>query len=215
MKFLVTAGPTREPIDPVRYLSNRSSGKMGYALAAAALARGHEVVLVSGPVSLAPPPGARLLRVETAQEMFDAVAAEIGGADAAVFCAAVADYRVAEIAPEKIKKGGGALVLTLVENPDILGSARDRFGFGGILVGFAAETEGLERHALDKLRRKGCDLLVANDVSRSDIAFDRDENEVVVFDREGGRETLARAPKAEIASALVARIERLAARRVG
>lgn len=215
MRFLVTAGPTREPIDPVRYLSNRSSGKMGYAIAAAALDRGHEVVLVSGPVFLAPPPGARVVPVETALEMRDAVAAEIGSVDAAVFCAAVADYRVAEAAEEKIKKDGGGLVLRLVENPDILGGVRDLFGFRGILVGFAAETGSLERNALDKLRRKGCDLLVANDVSRSDIAFDRDENEVVVFDREGGREFLARAPKAEIAEALVRRIEGLASGRPG
>lgn len=215
MRFLVTAGPTREPIDPVRYLSNRSSGKMGYAIAAAALGRGHEVVLVSGPVSLVPPPGARAVPVETALEMRDAVAAEIGSVDAAVFCAAVADYRVAEAAEEKIKKDGGGLVLRLVENPDILGGVRDLFGFRGVLVGFAAETGSLERNALDKLRRKGCDLLVANDVSRSDIAFDHDENEVVVFDREGGREFLARAPKAKIAETIVRRIEGLASGRPG
>lgn len=208
MRILITAGPTREPIDPVRYLSNRSSGKMGYALAAAALTRGHGVTLVSGPVAIPAPAGAELVRVETAQEMYDAVAAEIGRADAAVFCAAVADYRVAEVAGEKIKKTGETLTLTLVRNPDILGSARTVFGFRGILVGFAAETEQLAEHALDKLRRKGCDLLVANDVSRSDIAFDRDENEVLVFDRTGGRELLPRAPKEEIAAALVERIER-------
>ncbi len=209
MRFLVTAGPTREPIDPVRYLSNRSSGKMGYAIAAAALARGHQVVLVSGPVAIPVPAGARLIRIETAREMYEAVAAEIGPADAAVFCAAVADYRIEEVAGEKIKKTGDRLTLTLVKNPDILGSARSVFGFQGVLVGFAAETEDLERHALDKLRRKDCDLLVANDVGRSDIAFDRDENEVVVFDRAGGREILPRAPKAVIAARLVARIERL------
>lgn len=181
MRFLITAGPTREPIDPVRYLSNRSSGKMGYAIAAAAVARGHEVILISGPVSIPAPDGATLIRVETAQQMYDAVATAIPEADAAVFCAAVADYRVAEIAEEKIKKTGDTLTLTLVKNPDILGSARSVFGFTGLLVGFAAETEKLAEHALDKLRRKGCDLLVANDVSRSDIAFDRDENEVELF----------------------------------
>lgn len=207
MRFLITAGPTREPIDPVRYLSNRSSGKMGYALAAAALARGHGVALISGPVAIPAPPRAELVAVETAEEMYDAVAAAIGQADVAVFCAAVADYRVAEAAGEKIKKTGETLTLTLVRNPDILGSARTVFGFKGILVGFAAETEQLAEHALDKLHRKGCDLLVANDVSRSDIAFDRDENEVLVFDRAGGRELLSRAPKEEIAAALVERIE--------
>ncbi len=210
MRFLITAGPTREPIDPVRYLSNRSSGKMGYALAVAALARGHEVTLVSGPVAIPAPEGTKLVRVETAREMHDAVAGEIGEADAAIFCAAVADYRVAEIAGEKIKKTGETLTLTLVRNPDILGSARSAFGFRGILVGFAAETEDLERHALDKLRRKGCDLLVANDVSRTDIAFDCDENEVAVFFRDGRHMALPRAPKGEIASAIVREVEKCA-----
>ncbi len=209
MRFLITAGPTREPIDPVRYLSNRSSGRMGYAIAAAAVARGHEVVLISGPVSIAAPDGVRLLRVETALEMHEAVAAEIGAAEAAVFCAAVADYRVAEMAASKIKKSGDTLTLTLIQNPDILGDARGEFGFGGVLVGFAAETDELERHALDKLRRKGCDLLVANDVSRADIAFDRDENEVLVFDRKGGRERIAKTSKADIGRRLVERIELL------
>jgi phosphopantothenoylcysteine synthetase/decarboxylase len=209
MRFLITAGPTREPIDPVRYLSNRSSGKMGYALAAAALAKGHEVLLISGPVSIPVPEGATLVRVETAREMYDAVRDAIGKADAAIFCAAVADYRVAEIAGEKIKKTGETLTLTLVKNPDILGSARSVFGFNGVLVGFAAETEKLPEHATDKLRRKGCDLLVANDVSRTDIAFDRDENEVELFYRDGRHETLARASKAAIAEALVERVENL------
>ena len=210
MRFLITAGPTREPIDPVRYLSNRSSGKMGYALAEAALAKGHEVVLISGPVSLTAPAGATLVRVETAQEMYDAVAAAIPEADAAIFCAAVADYRVAEVAGEKIKKTGETLTLTLIKNPDILGSARSVFGFTGLLVGFAAETEKLAEHALEKLRRKGCDLLVANDVSRTDIAFDRDENEVELFYRDGRQETLTKASKTAIAAALVERIEHLA-----
>lgn len=209
MRFLITAGPTREPIDPVRYLSNRSSGKMGYALAAAALAKGHEVLLISGPVAIPAPDGATLVRVETAQEMYHAVADEIGNADAAIFCAAVADYRVAEVAGEKIKKTGETMTLTLVKNPDILGSARSVFGFDGLLVGFAAETEKLAEHALDKLRRKDCDLLVANDVSRSDIAFDRDENEVELFYRDGRHETLARASKATIAAELVGRVESL------
>lgn len=209
MRFLITAGPTREPIDPVRYLSNRSSGKMGYALAAAALAKGHEVVLVSGPVNLTAPVGAEVLRVETAQEMFDTVAGRIPGAEAAIFCAAVADYRVAEVADEKIKKTGETITLTLIKNPDILGSARSVFGFTGLLVGFAAETEKLAEHAVEKLRRKGCDLLVANDVSRSDIAFDRDENEVELFYRDARHEVLSKATKAEIAGALVERIESL------
>ena len=209
MRFLITAGPTREPIDPVRYLSNRSSGKMGYALAAAALAKGHEVLLISGPVAIPAPDGATFVRVETAQEMYHAVADAIGNTDAAIFCAAVADYRVAEVAEEKIKKTAETMTLTLVKNPDILGSARSVFGFEGLLVGFAAETEKLAEHALDKLRRKDCDLLVANDVSRTDIAFDRDENEVELFYRDGRHETLARASKAAIAAELVGRVESL------
>lgn len=209
MRFLITAGPTREPIDPVRYLSNRSSGKMGYALATAALAKGHQVVLISGPVSIPAPKGASLVRVETALEMHDAVAAAIHEADAAIFCAAVADYRVAKVAEQKIKKTGDTLTLTLVKNPDILGSARSVFGFRGLLVGFAAETEKLAEHATEKLHRKGCDLLVANDVSRTDIAFDRDENEVELFYGDGRHESLALASKSEIAAMVIGCIERL------
>ena len=207
MRFLITAGPTREPIDPVRYLSNRSSGKMGYALAEAALAGGHEVTLVSGPVDLPAPPEASTRFVETAQEMFAAVEAEIKRADVLICCAAVADYRVAEIAGEKIKKSGDSLTLTLVPNPDILGSARSVFGFKGFLVGFAAETEHVVAHARGKLERKGCDLLVANDVSRSDIGFDRDENEVILIWPDRPLETLALRSKSEIARQLIARIE--------
>jgi phosphopantothenoylcysteine synthetase/decarboxylase len=141
--------------------------------------------------------------------MYHAVADAIHEADAAIFCAAVADYRVAEVAGEKIKKTGETMTLTLVKNPDILGSARSVFGFDGLLVGFAAETEKLAEHALDKLRRKDCDLLVANDVSRTDIAFDRDENEVELFYRDGRHETLAQASKAAIAAELVGRVESL------
>lgn len=206
MHFLITAGPTREPIDPVRYLSNRSSGKMGYALAAAALEAGHAVTLISGPVAIAAPAGITLVSVETAQEMYDAVAAHLPAADVAIFCAAVADYRVASVAEEKIKKSEDELTLRLVKNPDILGSARGVFGFAGVLVGFAAETNDLDRHALDKLRRKQCDLIVANDVSRRDIAFDRDVNEVKLFFSDGTREELPFASKQEIAAALIARI---------
>lgn len=207
MRFLITAGPTREPIDPVRYLSNRSSGRMGYALAEAALAAGHEVTLVSGPVNILPPSGARTHLVETAQEMYDAVASHIEQAEVLICCAAVADYRVAEVAGEKIKKSGENLTLTLVPNPDILGSARSVFGFRGFLVGFAAETEKVLEHARGKLERKGCDLLVANDVSRSDIGFDRDENEVLLIWPANPPETLALESKREIARQLIERIE--------
>jgi phosphopantothenoylcysteine decarboxylase/phosphopantothenate--cysteine ligase len=209
MKILITAGPTREPIDPVRYLSNRSSGKMGYALAEAALAQGHEVVLISGPVSITPPATAQLVQVETAAEMYDAVAREIDSCQCALFCAAVADYRVKEIAESKIKKSGDSLTLTLIQNPDILGSVRSQFEFSGILVGFAAETDQLESHARAKLERKGCDLLVANDVSRSDIGFDHDENEVVLFYRNRDKESLPRDSKRRIAHRILEVIEKL------
>jgi len=206
MHFLITAGPTREPLDPVRYLSNRSSGKMGYALAEAALAAGHSVTLVSGPVAITCPEGAALISVETAQEMYDAVGARINETDIAIFCAAVADYRVASVADEKIKKSADELTLRLVKNPDILGSARGVFGYGGLLVGFAAETNDLAVHALDKMRRKKCDLIVANDVSRRDIAFDRDVTEVSLFFPDGTREDLPMASKREIAGTLISRI---------
>ena len=212
MRFLITAGPTREPIDPVRYISNRSSGKMGYAVASAALASGHEVCLISGPVSLAAPEGAEVHFVESAREMYDAVQENIGAADVAVFSAAVADYRVAEEADQKIKKSDDQLTLTLVKNPDILGSTRSEFGFKGILVGFAAEPNDLEKHAVGKLTRKGCDLLVANDVSRKDIGFDRDENEVTLFYKSGESKTLSLGSKTDIAIELISEIDQLATR---
>ncbi len=206
MRFLITAGPTREPIDPVRYLSNRSSGKMGYALAKAALNAGHEVTLISGPVSIGVPEGADLVSVETAEQMFDAVKTRINDCDLAIFCAAVADYRVAEIADHKIKKDSDELTLTLIKNPDILGSVRKEFGFTGTLVGFAAETENVEANARGKLDRKGCDYLVANDVSRSDIGFDHDANEVVIYAKDGTATKLELASKDEIARQIIERI---------
>ncbi len=165
MNILVTAGPTREPIDPVRYISNRSSGKMGYELAAAFARAGHSVLLISGPTALDVPAGVDFLPVETAAEMHEAVARHLGRMNIAVFAAAVADYTPASAAPRKIKKSGGTLSLELVKTTDILGSAREPLGFTGTLVGFAAETENLLANARDKLTRKGCDLIIANDVS--------------------------------------------------
>lgn len=204
MRFLITAGPTREPLDPVRFLSNRSSGRMGYALAEAALAAGHAVTLVSGPVALAAPAGAELIRVETAREMFEAVRDRLGDCQAAVFCAAVADYRPVAAAAQKLKKSGDRLVLELEPTEDILGSARTVFGFRGYLVGFAAETERLVEHARTKLERKGCDLLVANDVSRPGIGFDSDENEVMLCLPGGQTRVLPRQSKTDLARELVA-----------
>ena len=207
MKILITAGPTREAIDPVRYISNRSSGKMGYAIAEAALAGGHEVILISGPVYLTQPQGADLIQVESAREMYLAVEERIGSCDAAVFCAAVSDYRVVETARQKIKKQSETMTLELERTEDILGSCRESFGFRGILVGFAAETRDLRKYALEKLQRKGCDFLVANDVSREGIGFDSDENEVVVFTEQDEELPLPRGKKTGIAKSLVEMIE--------
>lgn len=202
MKILVTAGPTREPIDPVRFLTNRSSGKMGYALANALAHEGHSVLLISGPTAIDVPPGVDFLRVETAAEMHDVVSRYLGRMDIAIFAAAVADYTPAQVQPQKIKKSGATLTLELVRTADCLGSARGAFGFGGTLVGFAAETENLEDNAREKLLRKQCDLVIANDVSRPDIGFDSDENEVLlVFP--GHSERLPRATKHDLAHQMV------------
>lgn len=180
MNVLLTAGPTREPLDPVRYLTNRSSGKMGYALASAFADAGHQVLLVSGPTELDVPDGVDFLPVETALEMFDAVRRHLFRMHAAVFCAAVADYRPAKASAQKMKKGDQSMTLEFVKNPDILGSARSEFGFNGTLIGFAAETQNLETYARAKLQRKGCDLIIANDVSRPGLGFDADRNELLL-----------------------------------
>ena len=180
VKILITAGPTREPIDPVRFLSNRSSGKMGYALAGAFAHEGHSVLLVSGPTNLDVPPGVDFIPVESAASMHDAVARAIGRMDVAIFAAAVADYTPVHTEARKIKKSGDHLSLELMKTVDILGSARGVFGFEGTLVGFAAETENLEANAREKLVRKRCDLIIANDVSQPGIGFDSDHNQVLL-----------------------------------
>lgn len=180
MKFLITAGPTREALDPARYITNRSSGRMGYALAGAAKHDGHEVILISGPTALDVPPGVDFIHVESAQEMYEAVRDMVKYADVAILCAAVADYRPVAFSEQKIKKDGERLVIELERTPDILGSMRDVFGFTGTLVGFAAETQNVEDYARGKLERKKCDFIVANDVSRADIGFDSRENEVAL-----------------------------------
>lgn len=180
-KVLVTAGPTREPIDPVRYISNRSSGRMGYALAQAAAERGADVTLVSGPVALDPPTGVTVRRVETTCQMLDAVLEDYDNMDLVIKAAAPADYRPREVADRKIKKQDGAgLTLDMTENPDIAKTlgARKR---GQILVAFAAETDHLLEHAQAKLFKKGADLLVANDVTRPGSGFDVETNEVVLL----------------------------------
>ena len=180
VKVLVTAGPTREPIDPVRFLTNRSSGKMGYTLAGAFAHEGHSVLLVSGPTILNVPPNVDFIPVETAAEMYDVVSRHIGRMDIAVFAAAVADYTPARVQSQKIKKSGDSLTLELVRTLDILGSAREIFRYTGTLVGFAAETENLEANAREKLVRKQCDLVIANDVSQPGIGFDSDDNQVLL-----------------------------------
>jgi phosphopantothenoylcysteine synthetase/decarboxylase len=211
MRILITAGPTREPIDPVRFLSNRSSGRMGYALAKAALDAGHAVTLVSGPVSLPAPAGADFCAVQTAQEMYDAVAENIGNCQIAIFSAAVADYRPVAVAAQKIKKTGETLTLELERTQDILGSARGVFGFAGTLVGFAAESENLVTNAQDKLVRKGCDLVIANDISQQGIGFDSAENAVTLCLPGGQTRSLPRQSKTDLAGALLAEILQLRA----
>lgn len=208
MKFLITAGPTREPIDPVRYLSNRSSGKMGFALAEAAVQAGHQAILIAGPVNLATPGGVERIDVETAEQLYQAVAREINQADVAIMAAAVADYRPAEVAGEKIKKTGDTLTLTFIKTRDVLGSARGPMGFEGFLVGFAAETSDLEANAAEKLLKKDCDMMIANDVSKPGIGFDSEENEVLVLSKKAQTTKLDRASKSEIAASIIRRCEK-------
>jgi len=185
-KVLITAGPTREPIDPVRYISNYSSGKQGYAIAEAAVALGAETVLVSGPVSLPIPPGVQMMPVESARDMLKVCEAELP-CDIAIFAAAVADWRVGDAAGEKLKKGsGGPPQLALTENPDILRTiALRKEGRPLLVVGFAAETEQVVKHATEKLEKKGCDLIVANDVSPEKGVFGGDQNSVHLVSKSG------------------------------
>jgi phosphopantothenoylcysteine decarboxylase / phosphopantothenate---cysteine ligase len=206
-RVLVTSGPTREPIDPVRYLSNRSSGKMGHAVASAALRRGAEVVLISGPTTLQPPPGAVYVPVQTAEEMREASLQHLASASVVIKAAAVADYRVERPSATKIKSGGkdSGLTLSLVANPDILRELAQRKA-GAFLVGFAAETNDVRRHAADKLRAKGVDLLVVNDVSQQGIGFDAEDNQVLLLDRWGGTLELPRMSKLEVAHAILDRV---------
>ena len=200
-RVVVTAGPTREPIDPVRYISNRSSGRMGYALATAAARRGAQVTLVSGPTALVPPAGAVFVPVQTAEEMREAVLQHAARATIVIKAAAVADYRVQKPAAQKIK-GKRDLTLELTPNPDILAEVAARAD-GSFIVGFAAETNDVVANARAKLEAKGIDLLVANDVSRRDIGFDAEDNEVLLIDRWGGGRPLPRMPKTAVADAIL------------
>jgi len=197
-KMLITAGPSREPLDPVRYISNRSSGKMGYAMARAALRRGAEVALVSGPTGIEPPMGARLIPVITAAEMRAAVLKEFATCTTVIMAAAVADYRPVRAANKKMKRETGPLELRLEPNPDILkelGAMKD----GKFLVGFAAETEELTANAKKKLNAKNLDMIVANDVTREGSGFDGDTNIATILDRNGAARSLPLMTKDELA----------------
>lgn len=196
-RMLITAGPNREPIDPVRYLSNRSSGKMGYALARAALLRGAEVALVSGPTNLTPPSGARLISVTTAEEMRCAVLREYDQCTTVVMAAAVSDYRVAA-AEQKIKRGKGPLELRLEATADILKELGARKQ-GKWLIGFAAETEDLTANAQKKLREKNLDMVVANNVAEAGSGFDSDTNSATIVDRTGALRSLPLMSKQKLA----------------
>jgi len=201
--ILVTAGPTREPIDPVRYISNRSSGKMGYAIAEAARRRGASVTLISGPTSVTPPAGVKVTQVTTASQMHDAVIQNLRGQRIVIKAAAVADYTPAATATRKIKKEQGSeLTLSLQKNPDILESVAGATP-RPFIVAFAAETEAVEANAREKLRRKNADLIVANDVSDASIGFDSDDNEVLVIARDGATTRIAKAPKMVIANRIL------------
>jgi phosphopantothenoylcysteine decarboxylase/phosphopantothenate--cysteine ligase len=199
---LVTAGPTREDIDPVRFLTNRSSGKMGYAVADAAARRGARVILISGPVELAPPDGAEIIHVRTAEGMHRATLEHAPQASIVVMAAAVADYRVAAPAAEKLKRAAGRVSLELEPTPDIL-SALARVKGNQILVGFAAETSNLEENAAAKLERKNADIIVANDVTQQGAGFDVDTNIVTLLFRDGHRLPLPQMSKLAVANRLL------------
>src|SRR5271155_5295749 len=199
---LVTAGPTVEDIDPVRFLSNRSSGKMGYAIAEAAARRGAKVVLVTGPTSLETPEGAERVNVRTAEEMLQAVKAHFAQCSVAIFAAAVADYRPAEVSAEKLKRGKEAITLRLEPNPDILATMAVEKG-ERLVVGFAAETERLAENARKKLSAKNADLIVANDVTAEGAGFDVETNVVTFFMRDGRELPLPRLSKSEVAHRLL------------
>jgi phosphopantothenoylcysteine decarboxylase/phosphopantothenate--cysteine ligase len=196
---LITAGPTREPLDPVRYLSNRSSGRMGFALAEEALARGARVIVVAGPTALPPPPGAEVIRVETAAEMLQAVMDRLESATIVIKAAAVADFRPAHRSQQKLKKAAIPPAIELEPTPDILAEIGRRKGTR-FLVGFAAETGDLNEEAIRKLKAKNCDMVVANRVGRPDTGFDSEENEALIVTNEGKAIEFPRGSKRSLAA---------------
>lgn len=208
-KLVVTAGGTREALDPVRYISNRSSGKQGYAIAQAALDAGAEVILISAAQHLAPPIGARLVSVDSAEAMKEAVLENLVESTALVMAAAVADYKPADVSRQKIKKADDDLTLALERTADILMTVKQRradTGYPMIVVGFAAESENLVENATDKLQRKGLDLLIANDITAEDAGFQVDTNRVLVLDMDGGLHKIDRRSKADIGAYIIERI---------
>jgi phosphopantothenoylcysteine decarboxylase/phosphopantothenate--cysteine ligase len=212
-RVLVTAGPTYEDIDPVRFVGNRSSGRMGYAVAAEALRRGAAVTLITGPTHLTPPHGAEVVAVRSAAQMHAAVMERVGSGDAVIMAAAVADYTPAEPSAEKVKKADGPATITLNRTKDILGELGglpSRKQGRPVLVGFAAETRNVVEYAKNKLRQKRADLIVANDVSREDSGFDTDTNAVTLVTG-GGAEELPLQPKSAVAAQILDRVERLLA----
>lgn len=204
-KLLLTAGPTREAIDPVRYISNHSSGKMGFALAQAAAEMGAEVTLVSGPVSLATPAGVKRINVESAQQMLDVVMQQVEQHNIFIGCAAVADYRIADVAEQKIKKSAEEMQLALVRNPDILATVAQHTT-RPFTVGFAAETNDVEQYARGKLQRKKLDMIAANDVSIQGLGFNADSNALQVFWQDGSQQ-LPATDKLTLARQLLTLIE--------
>ena len=205
LRVMVTAGPSREALDPVRYISNRSSGKMGYAIAQAAQKRGAEVTLLSGPVAIEAPLGVKLVPFTTTQELLDRASELAREQDLLIQAAAPADYRAKEVAPQKIKKQGGEpMTFTLVENPDVAATLGKAKRSGQVFVGFAAETNDVLAHAKDKLARKNLDMIVANDVTRPGAGFDVDTNIVTLITKDG-QEALPMMSKAEVAQRILDR----------
>ena len=209
-KVLLTAGPTQEDLDPVRFLTNRSSGRMGYAVAEAAAQRGAKVILISGPTSCETPEGVTRVDVRTAAEMLKAVEENIEGATTAIFAAAVADYRPAEAATHKMKKTGAGITLRLEPNPDILATIARKKGHR-LIVGFAAETNNVAENARKKLKEKNADLIVANDVTAEGAGFDVDTNVVTLFARDGRDLPLPKMTKCEVAHRILDEVVRLSA----
>ncbi len=213
MKVLVTAGPTREALDPVRFLSNRSSGKMGYAVAVAARRAGHEVCLVSGPAALEPPRGVELVRVTTADEMLAAVKKRVRGCDLLVMAAAVADWRPKKIATRKLKKSAGPPRIEWEATPDILKTLAPLKKKTQVFCGFAAETDRLASEAKRKLREKNLDAIAANDVSKKDRGFESDRNALTLFFADGRTMRAALSAKRKCAEQLMRALEEIHARK--